>query len=473
MPSTVRYDTDDQYRWSEIWDTTDDETGELLDRFTLYDTYLQNTTFYSGGVRTWMIDSDPSYGPGQGLVAPWSRIETYFYQDGTIAGRETTYDDERVKVEQFQDGVRSLISETDAGFGADGSGAYDWYQIDTYYNTDGSRAARVTEYDNGITREELFDGGQRSQTTQTDNSLDGTAAKWQRIDTYYEPTGQVLAKVTQFDNGIEKEELWQSGMRAQTSFRDDLGATPEGVANWTTRDIYYDNGEKIAIVTTFDDGREKEEYFANGLRTVTQETDVTGSAKPWEQIVTAYEQSGALAGRQTDYDDGTQRIETFQGGLRVQTVQTDNSVDGTAKSWQSITTSFDQNGVIAERTALSDSGITRTDSYFNGQRFLTQFVDDPTADAALWDMIVTGYNADGSKAGTEVTYDTGDRTITVFQEGGVRDYIVEEDRDGSDSWAVRVKEFDAAGQNMVVTTYDDLIDVPEPYIDALGYVSAI
>lgn len=470
MPTTVRYDTENLFRWSEIWDTTDDETGELLDRFTLYDNYLQNTVYYTNGVRSWMIDSDPSYGPGAGLVRDWSRIETYYDSFGIIVGREITYDDGSTKQENFESGTRTQLTEIDS---IDAPGTHAWERIETYYALNGQRVGKETTYDNGVVRQENFENGIRTQVTDIDQSLDGLAKSWVTSESYYDMTGTIVGKQIYYDNGLIRQENFENGVRTQILIDDSVGATPEGVKSFTTQEIYFDvTGQKLGVQTIYDDGVQKDESFENGVRFQTVEADVTGTAKLWDQIETTYTQNGLLAGRQTIYDDGTVRTEDFLDGVREQTIQSDNSVGNAAKDWTQITTDFDAVGVIVSRQTDYDDGRQRLDTYDNGERQMIVVNDFSSGNTYSWSQLVTVFDEDGNLDARQRINDDGDELITKYELDRDRDFTIEIDNDESESWAVRVKEFDSNGQNPVVTIYDSQAEVPQPYFEYLGLVLA-
>jgi len=249
----VRTDDQNQYSWDIIRSTFVD--GVLSDRQITYDNGTFAQTSYMGGIRFLMSQRDSILNGG---AKTWDTIDTYYAPDGSIAGRVTVFDNGVLKEETFNNGVRSQTVQMDNPQNVSGNGVKSWDSITTYYDSAGKLAGRITQYDNGIFKEESFENGVRSQTRQIDNpqTVDGSsgAKSWDEINSYYDASGVLVGRLTQYDNGVFKEESFENGVRSHTRQFDnplDLGGT--GVKAWDTIDQYYDESGQIVarIISIF------------------------------------------------------------------------------------------------------------------------------------------------------------------------------------------------------------------------------
>jgi len=511
MPEdSIVYDTENAYLWDQI-SRYYDAGGQLAARLTVFDNGIFRDEVFFDGIRSETVERDT--GP-EGGVRIWDTTTTYFDQGGDIVARVTDFDNGNTREELFNNGVRERTTDIDVDDGQGGNA--NWASVDTYFDQGGGLVARVTHYDTGATREELFSNGFRERTTEMDvDDGQGGVHNWQDLTTYYNEGGELVARVTNYDDGGLREELFSNGLRDRTIQTDSIeGGT--GSYAWSQISTYYDQGGVIAArVMALDNGVTREDIYQDGVRIETVETDDSqgSEAVTWANITTLYE-NGDRVLRDTRYDDGTARSEVFDQGLRVQTTEVDESIDGGARKFQQLVTQFDAEGAMSQRDILFDNGVQRVDEFYAGQRSRT--VETDVEDAVNWALRSVTYDANGQKLISEQVMDNGVQTTidydagvrlqrvdldnaenfnwgfrgTTFDENGVRaktytgmdngDELldlfeagaraarVEIDGDGSHAWAARVTDYGADGVVSGQTFYDTLEELPPEYAGEFG-----
>ncbi len=414
----VRTDDQNQYSWDTIRTTFVD--GVLSDRQVSFDNGTFAQTSYFDGIRAMMTQRDAILNGG---VKAWDTIDTYYAPDGTLVGRVTVFDNGVLKEEAYENGVRREMIQMDNPQQVVGAGAKSWDSIVTYYDASGDIAARITQYDNGVLKEESFENGVRSHTRQVDNpqETDGDGVKiWEEIDSYYNASGTIVARVTKYDNGIFKEESFENGVRSHTRQIDnpqEIGGT--GVKAWDTIDQYFDEtGEMVARVIHYDDGRVRQDTYENGVRSTTEIQD------------------GAYEG-----DEG-------------------------AYAWTSINLYYDENGDVAQKNIVYDDGRVRQDDYVDGVKVSSTVEDRFIFNGGNhdWDAQQFQYNADGSVASHAISYDNGDAMLQVYEDG-VLAQRVKYDGDGSDSWLGQIVTYNSDGSVASNETYDSSDELPIAFYD--------
>ena len=120
----------------------------------------------------------------------WDSITSTFDND-TLIFRDTLFDNGVARFEQFENGLRSVTTQYDnfdpfSGEAPADGGAFSWTEQFTGYDENGDIQGRDTLFDNGVQRFEQFENGVRSSTTQYDNidpftgeaPADGGAFSW-------------------------------------------------------------------------------------------------------------------------------------------------------------------------------------------------------------------------------------------------------------------------------------------------------
>jgi len=412
----VRADAENRYSWDQIRSTYVD--GVISDRLVRYDNGTTAQTSFMDGVRFRMEQTDSQL---EGGVKTWDGIETFYGPDGSVAGRVTMFDNGVIKEESFQSGIRSQVAHYDSPQFAGIAGAKPWDSIVAYYDAAGQMAGRITTLDNGIVREESFANGVRVHLRQTDTAPGDAGAGvklWDTIDTYYDANGDMAARLTQYDTGIVREEEFDAGTR--------------------TRLVQMDNPE---------------DAFGTGV-------------KAWDRIETYYDEDGLIGARITTYDDGRVRQDSFENGVRTSTEIQDNAF-GSGESqyaWTAINISYDQNGKIAEKSTIYDDGRVRQDRYEDGVRTETTIEDRFLFNGGNydWDTQHLEFAADGSIVSRDVSYDDGDAVQTIYEDG-VLVARSEFDGDGSEAWLGRMTTFDEEGAVVSRQTYASQSELPEDF----------
>ena len=469
-----------------------DEDGSITSRRSVYENGVEVTEEFENGIRTETFHGDNLHNgelPTDGGAKAWGSIHTVYDASGQVEHRETTYDNGQFKYEDFENGVRQFMSQTDgyrpweAPTGDEG--AYAWESIETYYDASGQVEHRETTYDNGQFKYEDFENGVRQFMSQTDGyrpweapTGDEGAYAWDSIDTYYDASGQVEHRETTYDNGQFKSEDFENGVRQFMSQTDgyrpwEAPTGDEGAYAWDSIDTYYDaSGQVEHRETTYDNGQFKSESFENGIRQHMSQTDgytpweaPTGDegAYAWDRIETYYDASGQVEHRETIYDNGVVKNEYYTDGARQETVKQDLE---DSSNWDSIVFNYDENGKIAQATTLYDDGSSRNAQYEDSTLSLVvrMDTDDGMGGAYDWAAKMYAYAPDGTLEISATALDNGDE-IYVFFDDGEKAARIENDVEGSDPWQFQVTEYAETGP--VVTTYDTIDEVPDVYADYL------
>ena len=338
-------DLENRYPWSTKEEYYD---GDLLTgRLTVYDNGLQLLQVYEGGVLRQTQQSDNPASGGSGIKG-WDTITTYFDAAGELEAKVVIADSGVRSTKQFENGVlREFVSEDNPLGGAN---AMSWDTISRYYDTEGLIEARITEYDNGSRKEEMFVAGVRSHTVQTDGP-DGGSKSWDTINTYYDQTGVVEARITQYDNGILNEQFYENGVRTRIVQSDNPEGGDGGVKSWDTIESYYRlDGTIEARIVRQDDGRISETtYSETGKRVEVFEQDGIygeGGAFDWNTKARVYDENGDLALSVVSYDNGDGLANEYVAGTRFRKLELD--ADG-SEAWVGRVTHFDSEGQVASQ----------------------------------------------------------------------------------------------------------------------------
>lgn len=346
MPTTtIRYDENDLYTWDRIETTTDDV---VTLRFVVFDDGRTTQTEYIYGVRSSLMQFDSQDGSG---TKSWDSIESYYDEAGLIAARVTTYDNGIVKESTFENGIRAKVVQFDNPDN-DSGGVKNWSSVESYYDQSGKIEAKITFFDNGVVKEELFENGERAKITQIDNPQEGGPGvkSWDTIESYYDETGVIEARITNWDNGVLREELFEDGVRVKLSNYDNPEFGGAGVKSWDSIETYYDaqSGEIEAKVTKYDDGRVKEELYENGQKAqvYTQDDAMNGTdgVYAWDEMFQVYDANGNLEADVIIFDNGDAQGAFYDDGALMQVLEYDG--DG-SEPWLGQRTTYDDAGEVA------------------------------------------------------------------------------------------------------------------------------
>lgn len=145
--------------------------------------------------------------------------------------------------------------------------------------------------------------------------------------------------------------------------------------------------------------------------------------------------------------------------------------------WNTITSEFNDNGVLIERFIENDDGTTKREDYFEGMlKFLDETdlnLDGSQSDARIWETRFTEYDDNGELLFIFETRDDG-VTIERDYQGGMLFSVLETDlnEDGSQSdarvWESRFTEYDDNGALLAVfETRDDGVTIEKDYQDGV------
>lgn len=230
-------------------------------------------------------------------------------------------------------------------------------------------AQRVTQYDDGVLRTELFDKGVPTQTTM----LDGAAGAhdWAEVTLRHDAAGDLVWRRIENDDGTRRLDTYENGVRVEMHVVDTPGH-PSGQHDWKTLTNHYDAaGAILAQTTHLDSGTLRQHVFEDGALAWTAlhdpiyysapdpfvfgepppEPPTAFSAQPWESIVTWRGADGAVARRTTLYDDGDRQVLLFEGGRLVERQILDGDDD---TGWHVQRVLYDADRVETDRFVFLD-----------------------------------------------------------------------------------------------------------------------
>lgn len=464
MTTETRFDTENLYDWASIEITCSPE-GVLEGRTILYDDGTLRFETYTGGILSEILLCDVTENGGN---TDWDSVFMVYDATGQIAARITNYDDGIRREEEFVDGARSRTLQIDTTDPASAESAADWDTIETFYDQHGFATARITVFDSGFMREDQFQFGSRTQTVETDIAEGGGFHAWASRETFYDPFGGVLFRVSHMDDGVRREESYDFGNISRiTEFDEAEGPEGQGAYDWDTRDRYFDmTGTLQAQVIGYDDGSLREDLYQEGeLREIRRfDSEAPGSAD-WSTIFTVYEPGGSLQAKVITYDNGIVREDLYEGGQRVVSVQEDVPLDGGLFNWERIETSYDAAGTLTSKFTLYDDGTSREATYEAGELRQVLRLDnpgDPEGGLFSWKAIANEYDESGARTLQAVQYDTLDERIQLFDPTGTLQTRLDFDGDDSAPWVFRVIEYDGTGGSET-STYDSVLELPPEY----------
>ena len=445
----------DQFGDAEIWESIEqvyDPSYGLTKTIVVNDDQTLQVTDYFEGDVTRIIKTDT------GNVHNWVSKSEGFY-DGERTMSETLFDDGVAVITHYQNGQRSTIDEFDE------NDARNWDNRTTSYDENGQVTQKFTEFDSGVIRVEDFLDGARTQTFQYDNpnsAGDGVMA-WEHIESYFDQNGVLSERATFNDNGVLRVDSFTDGVRSQIFQYDNPNEAGDGVKSWDRIEAYYDqNGNLTENATFYDNGIFRLTTYVEGQRTSVIQEDNPNAAgdgvKSWDRIEPYFDQNCVKSEQATFYDNGILKVQSYTDGQLTGVQQSD---EGDVASWDTIETLITRDGGVVEQRTLTigDDGVERFDLREDGQRVMLVDTDNSLdGSARSWQTNERFYDENGDLAQQHIVYDDADEFV-FLRVGGTLDQKVEYDGDESEAWAIRVTDYTAEGP--VVVTYDTVADAPE------------
>lgn len=95
----------------------------------------------------------------------------------------------------------------------DSPGGFTWDSIESIRAQDGTAISRTVSLDDGVVQAYSYqEDGDLEQSLFTDNSVDGSAARFQQVLTTYDDDGERELKTTDFDSGLREVISYQDGL---------------------------------------------------------------------------------------------------------------------------------------------------------------------------------------------------------------------------------------------------------------------
>lgn len=325
---TTEYDENNEFEWDSIQYTIED--GVVISTRTQFDAGYQAFGTYVDGALTQEFYVNT-------LDALGFQNRSINYDGlGQITYRGTVYPDDYRIGEYFEDGVRTESILRDGFFG---DGAKTWDEITFDHDAEGNIIARQITMDDGTLIQDTFEAGVR----ETRQDFDQTKS-WETIDTEYDNTGDVAVRTTTFDTGVVQQIFYQGGQRTQVVQTDTVQPGGSSAKSWTSVDAQY-GPENVLMerVTDYDNGILKTELFSNGTRSSIVQEDLE-NAKTWTSITANYGDQGVLVERRVERDNGDATVNLYVDGDRTQMIQLDGD---DSVSWLVRVTDYQPDGTRA------------------------------------------------------------------------------------------------------------------------------
>lgn len=346
----VQNDPNDTDSWERI-DTYFDAAGKFGRRVQINDDGTTTETEYLDGMRIKVVQQDPSDPlAGDFGAKSWDRIESFFDQIGVIESKIQQNDDRTTITTDYVGGIQSrkIFQDFTDPFGGQDTGAMNWDVVEVNFDEAGIIQRRHQTNDDGSTLQIEYVNGVKTRMLLNDEPATGNpddlgVKSWDQIDIYYDNGGDVTQKIVSNDNGTVTTTSYLNGIVTHMVQED---RSPHSQArDWVRVDTYYDEGGTIDYrVTDFDDGRLKTEVFENGILDSVVIDDL-GNAEEWSTMAFVYGVDGQLAGQGTAYDDGDWVFNEYTSGVQVARHEYDGDDD---LPWVGKTTTYNEDGTTDE-----------------------------------------------------------------------------------------------------------------------------
>jgi hypothetical protein len=126
----------------------------------------------------------------------------------------------------------------------------------------------------------------------------------------------------------------------------------------------------------------------------------------WESITRTYDANGIITNKETTYDNETFIGVNYTDGKKTNVTQLDLSENGSARNWQEITTNYDLQGLITDKVVRYDNDTVRSETYEAGQKTSLTLLDESgDGSAKNWQSITTNFDENGLTADRVINYD--------------------------------------------------------------------
>lgn len=433
MPSTLtRVDTDDNFGWSEITTTFDDD-GAITATDTTYDTGATlNLSYFADGyvdplslglaaIGSVALRADLPVGAGS--VYTWDSILTYYSLDTpTLRLFERTVDDTGleksktfdengnvVRIEQIDHGDvkawESVVQTT--GPGAHDSSVRIIYDTgDIYEKTEDTESLPVYlqndfTYGRTITREDVSDTKNYVYKTTLEEVI-----PFSEIDPTQEDVTLLIGSETMFDDGVlETFESHNPGFSSETHKSDTLNAY-----DWDTISIEASSPQDSLTVTTYDDGSTSR-FLTSSTQEALYEFDVNGEI--FKSTAWFFYESGQVSEFSTSGVDQIDLIKRYsESGTLTEILELDHT---DVRNFEYRISDYDEDGVISARTTVFDNGLRRIDTFTDGVR--SETVLDDLVDVYNYETRVDHFDAAGNLTARETVYDDGIEREETYIDG--------------------------------------------------------
>ncbi|MCV6587304.1 MAG: cadherin-like domain-containing protein [Marinibacterium sp.] len=228
----------------------------------------------------------------------------------------------------------------------------------------------------------------------------------------------------------------------------------ENLYSWNTLETTTDeNGNRVQMVRTYDDGRvETRDYDENGTIVRRSWTD-PNDAHNWDSIVSEFDDQGIRSTQLTSFGDGRVKLRSYDENGQVTQVELTDPTD--RFTWTKITRDFGPTGTLIREMIEYDDGRSQQERYdAAGNTIETTTIDH--LDNQPWSQQTREFDASGTQTALVTTYDSGLVETTRFDANGQITEVEHVDATNLESWTRQLSQFDTNGaETLKQTEFDD------------------
>ncbi|KIC14762.1 hypothetical protein [Leisingera sp. ANG-Vp] len=219
---------------------------------------------------------------------------------------------------------------------------------------------------------------------------------------------------------------------------------------WAEKEIVeteIDEGSFRSVRTHYDDGLYEYKSFLNDMPVVFHKHDL-GDNHDFQWIQVTYDENGLVAQRSVTFDNGVETVAEYENGIRVSLFRDDRG-DVMDWGWRSIT--YTPDGELNTRTTTQDSGVVTFERFNDGIRTLHR--QDDVANTQDWERIDTEilysgfYNDDFANVAPfsrTTWFDNGIVKEEVLENGATTSVVWRDEEDIRD-WRFKSTSYDTDG----------------------------
>lgn len=207
---------------------------------------------------------------------PWYSIKTIYDASGQILQRTKLFDDNKSRIETYQDGVLRKVVITDPEPAPNftpvgtpprptGGDNYPWKSKAFYYDEAGDLIGKIVRTDEDLVKTKVYEDGSLTEKHLYDDSRSdnapgdvpsfgspppqGSLFPWSAKKVTYDNEGNVVERLTEYDDGDVDVIVFSEGVRTEKRKIDYADDDP-----WLIRQTYYDADGDTVYFAEYPDG---------------------------------------------------------------------------------------------------------------------------------------------------------------------------------------------------------------------------